>query len=280
LLQAGYPVVMPDYQGLGSLDKIRDRAGRDVYHPYFDSTTVGYNLIDSVRAARQLIDRAVGQASATWLAFGVGQGGQAAWAANELAANHGWSLTLIGAVAISPVTDINGLADEADAGTLNTQQALDLQAFLAGVKNGHFDDFNLDDYRSGIVAQRWDALLACDAAGLEERATLAGQITPDALRPHSPAALATLRGYLKKASLPQGPTQAPMLVIYGDQDPLLPAGWTQSALDRACEMGDVITIRHLPNDAPDPLDMAEALDWMNQRVNSVPAPNDCGGRAS
>jgi len=280
LLQAGYPVVVSDYQGLGSLDKIRDRKDFDSYHPFLDSTTVGYNLIDSVRAARKLMEQANSPASESWLTLGIGQGGQAAWAANELAANQGWSMTLLGAVAISPAADITGLADAAEAGTLNSQQQLDLQAFLAGVKNSYFNDFNLDDYRSGIVAQKWDALLACDPAGLAERATIASQITPDDLKPHSPAAATTLQGFLKKSSLPQGPAQAPMLVIYGDQDPATPAAWTDAALDRACKMGDIITIRHLPGDAPDQLDMAEALDWMNQRVNSVPAPNDCEGRTS
>ncbi|MEZ0358652.1 lipase family protein [Mycobacterium sp. SA01] len=280
LLQAGYPVVVSDYQGLGSLDKIRDRKDFDSYHPFLDSTTVGYNLIDSVRAARKLMEQAKSPASTSWLTLGIGQGGQAAWAANELAANQGWSMTLLGAVAISPAADITGLADAAEAGTLNSQQQLDLQAFLAGVKNSYFNDFNLDDYRSGIVAQKWDALLACDPAGLAERATIASQITPDDLKPHSPAAATTLQGFLKKSSLPQGPTQAPMLVIYGDQDPATPAAWTDGALDRACKMGDIITIRRLPGDAPDQLDMAEALDWMNQRVNSVPAPNDCEGRTS
>jgi pimeloyl-ACP methyl ester carboxylesterase len=271
---------MSDYQALGSLDKIRDRPGRDIYHPYLDSTTVGYNLIDSVRAARHLIERAVTPASASFLALGIGQGGQAAWAANELMANQGQDLTMLGSVAISPAADITGLADAAEAGTLNLQQQLALQAFLAGVKNSYFDDFTLDDYRSGVVAQQWDTLLACDPAGAQERATIAGQITPDDLRPHSPTAAATLRGFLKKSSLPQGPAQAPMLVIYGDNDPLIPAAWTDAAIDRACRMGDVITIRRLPSDAPDQLDIAEALDWMNQRVNAVPAPNDCEGRAS
>jgi pimeloyl-ACP methyl ester carboxylesterase len=280
LLQAGYAVVMSDYQGLGSLDQIQDRPDRDHYHPYLDSTTVGYNMIDSVRAALKLMEQAGTQASTSWLALGVGQGGQAAWAANELMEIQGYSLTLLGSVAISPAADLTGLADLAEAGTLNSQQQLDLQGFLAGVKNTYFTDFPLDDYRSGIVAQKWDALLACDPAGLAERATIASQITPDDLRPHSPAAVATLRGFLKKSSLPQGPTKAPMLVVYGDQDPATPAAWTDAALDRACKMGDVITIRRMPADAPDQLDMAEALDWMNQRVNSVPAPNDCEGRTS
>ncbi|WP_445167245.1 lipase family protein [Mycolicibacterium sp. Dal123E01] len=278
LLQAGFAVVMSDYQGLGSLDKTHDQPDLDTYHPYLDSMTAGYNLINSVRAARKLFDKANTPSSASWLAFGMGQGGQAAWAADELAGDEGWNLTLLGAVAISPVADITGLADAAAAGTLNTQQVLDLQAFLAGLKSSYPRDFNLDDYRSGVVAQKWDALLACDPAGLSERSAIASQITPDDLRPKSPAALETLRGFLKKVSLPQGPTQAPMLVIYGDQDPLVPAAWTDVAVNNACAAGAVLTIRRLPADAPDKFDMPEALDWMNQRVNSVPAPNDCEGR--
>jgi pimeloyl-ACP methyl ester carboxylesterase len=287
LLQAGYVVVMSDYQGLGSgqgpgsVDKGKDwRTDRDSYHPYLDSTTAGYNLIDSVRAARDLTARAHAPASESWLAFGIGQGGQAAWAADELVDNEGEGLTLLGSVAISPVANVNPLADVAMAGSDNVQQELDLQAFLAAVKSAYPDDVDLDDYRSGTLRDKWDALLACQGQALQERATLAGQITPDQLRPHTPTAEAKLRGFLGKTSLPQGPTKAPMLVIYGDHDPLIPAAWTDQALDRACKLGDVIQIRRLPDDAPDQLDIAEALDWMKQRVDAVPAPNDCAGRTS
>jgi hypothetical protein len=54
---------------------------------------------------------------------------------------------------------------------------------------------------------------------------VAAQIAPDDLRPRSPAATDILRGYLKKTNLPQGPTAAPMMVMYG-RDALIPADWT------------------------------------------------------
>ncbi|GAA3530965.1 hypothetical protein GCM10023077_05680 [Mycolicibacterium helvum] len=269
LLQAGYGVVMSDYQGLATIDKARD-GDQGTFHPFLDSTTAGYNLIDSVRAARTLT-----AASDRWLAFGIGQGGQAAWAANELNENQGQGMTLLGTVAVSPVADINGLADGAEAGTLHPVQRLDLLAYLASLKSTYGTDFNLDDFRSAAAQQKWDALLACQGTTPEQRAALANQIGPDDLRPHSPAATAILRGYLQKTSLPQGPTDAPMLVMYSGNDPLIPPAWTEKALDRACKMGDVIQIRRLADDAPDQLDMTEALDWMSQRVNGAPAPNDC-----
>jgi hypothetical protein len=69
LLQAGFVVTVPDYQGLGS---------DEINHPYLDSTTVGFNMIDSVRAAHKVVHNM----SNRWLALGVEQGGQAAWAAS------------------------------------------------------------------------------------------------------------------------------------------------------------------------------------------------------
>ncbi len=69
-----------------------------------------------------------------------------------------------------------------------------------------------------------------------------------------------------------------MLVMYGGQDPSIPPAWTERALERACKMGDVIQIVRLPDETPGPVDLAAAIDWMGQRVNSVPAQNDCQGR--
>ena len=62
-----------------------------------------------------------------------------------------------------------------------------------------------------------------------------------------------------------------MLVIYGDQDPLTPAAWTERAIARACGMRDQITVRQQPAPALD----SEALDWIASRLREEPAPNDC-----
>ena len=80
LLKAGYVVAVPDYQGLGEPSD-----GERLYHPALDSTTAGYNLMDAVRAAKKQVD----DTSPIWAAVGEVQGGQAAWAVNELADNTG-----------------------------------------------------------------------------------------------------------------------------------------------------------------------------------------------
>jgi pimeloyl-ACP methyl ester carboxylesterase len=261
LVNAGYVVTVSDYQGLG-LDK--------TYHPFLDSTTVGFNLIDSVFATRRLVPTT----SVDWIAFGVSQGGQAAWAADELAENAGQGLHLAGAVSVSPTADIEGLADAAMNGQLTTAQKLALQAYLASLKS-EYQDFALDDYRRGMVRNQWDAFSVCQGPAATERTELAERLGADDLRPASPTAAETLRGFLQKTNLPQGPTAAPMLVVYGGRDPLIPPDWTERAVHRACMMGDAIELELQPDRASSDIDMSAAFAWMRDRFDGAPARDDC-----
>ena len=261
LLQAGYVVTVPDYQGLGS--------GQD-YHPYLEPTTEGYNLIDAVRAARKLVPAA----SDRWVAVGISQGAQAAWAANELAATYGAGLNLLGSVSLAPPIDVTFLADLAESGELAKEQESPYPALLAALKNEH-PEFNLDDYRRGIVEQNWDLLLQCSVRSAAARDAVVAQITEDDLRPNSQAATDTLRGYLQKMSLPQKVATAPMLVIYGAKDAFIPAESTERALAKACGMGDVIDIQQQSDKGHDDLDLSMVLPWIGDRFTGAPVTNSC-----
>ena len=261
LVQAGFVVTLSDYQGLGD---------SSTYYPYLDSTTAGNNIIDSVRAARKLVPNT----SNRWLALGVSEGAQAVWAANELAENYGLGLALVGVVSIAPPTDLTPFADAAAAGQLSKEQKAALPWVLTALKK-EYPDINLDDYRRGIVAQQGDLLSGCDNKDADARSKVIDQITDDDLRPSSPQAVAALRAYLQKMSLPQGPTAAPMLVIYGGKDPLLPVEWTNRALAQACQMGDVIDIQLQPNQGHGDLDISPTVAWITARFNGEPAHNGC-----
>lgn len=261
LVKAGYLVSLPDYQGLGP-----GTAG----HPYADATTVGYNVIDAARAAHKLVPESADR----WLAVGVSQGGQAAWAANELAAHYGTGLNLVGAVSLSPATDLTGLASGAAAGSLSKEQDAILQLILASLAAEN-PSLNLQDYRRGGVAEHWEVLASCHTEDAAARAAAIEKITPDDLRPASPQAEATLQGLLAKRSLPKEPTSAPMLVMYGGQDTLLPPDWTNKALAAACRLGDVIDIMFQPTKGHADIDVASSYDWIKDRFDGVPAPNSC-----
>jgi S-formylglutathione hydrolase FrmB len=266
LLNAGYVVVVPDYLGLSQA------ADNDSnYHPYLDSATLAQNMTDAVWATHS----AEPQASTSWVAMGTGQGGQAAWAANEIGDYYGSGLSLRGAIGSAPTADMEGLADAAASGTLTQEQKLAYIAYVNALDKEYPDDFRIDDYRRGTAAQHWDLLLGCSNDQAAPRADVLGQITPDDLSPASPEALATLHGYMQKTNLPQAPAKAPMLIEYGTQDPLTPAAWTELALDRACGMGDVISIQEQPVDSPAGIDASSTLGWIADRFAGNPAPNDC-----
>lgn len=260
-LKAGYVVTVPDYQGLGNPSD-----GRLGYHPYLDSATGGYSLIDAVRVTRKLTP----QTSEVWFAVGDAQGGQAAWAANELSDDYGHP-TLHGTVSVSPTADLGGLADAAAAGTLTPDQQKMYIEQLAALAKEYGSQVNLDDYRRGTVKQNWDLLRSCNPADDNARTAAFAQIQPDDLRPTSPA-LSLLQGYLQKTTLPQGPAQQPMLVLFGEDSALAPAQWTQRALSRACEFGDTIAIREQPSAT---LTDPAVLAWMSDRAANKPPVNDC-----
>ncbi len=268
LLRAGYVVTVPDFQGRGRPSATTMPSDR--YHPYLDSTTLGYNMIDAARTAHE----AVKQSSVSWVAMGVGEGGQAAWAANELAVNYNdANLKLLGSLSISPISDVDGLADAAVDGTLTDDQKVALARFLAALHAEYPDVVNLDDFRRGSAAQQWDALLGCQPAPSAQE--VASHIPATDLQPASQDAADTLRGFLKKVDLPQAPAHAPMMVLYSDTDAISPATWTDRALDAACKLGDTITIRKEPQTQP----ASEVqLAWIADRFAGNPAPNDCIGR--
>ena len=188
--------------------------------------------------------------------------------------DYGGDLKLVGSVSLAPPLDLTPLADAAAAGQLTTEQKAALPLILASLKN-EYPDFNLDDYRRGIVADKWDLLTKCDTAGADARSKVLDQVTDDDLRPSSPQAVAMLRGYLQKMSLPQGPTVAPMLVIYGGNDPFIPAEWTNRALAQACRMGDVIDILFQPDKDYSDDDLPSTDAWITARFNGEPADNSC-----
>lgn len=266
LVKAGYVVTVTDYQGLGL---------NDTYHPYLDATTEGYNIIDSVRAARKLIP----DTSSRWAGFGGSQGGQAVWTANELDETYGAELELVGTASFSPPLDITGFADAAATGQLTPEQVPVLLAILASLEN-QSPDFNLDDYRRGVALDRWDVLLACKGPDTAERDEFMDQITADDLRPSTPQAVELLRGHLRKSALPRAPAAAPALVIYGGQDALTPSAWTELALDRACVLGDVIQIEVQTDRGHANVDASTAFPWINERFRGDPPRNDCSSLTS
>ena len=263
-LTYGFVVVLPDYEGLGTPGP----------HPYLDPKTEGYNVIDAVRAGRQVVP----ETDDRWVSYGVSQGGQAVWAANEMAADYGRDLRLLGSISIAAPTDLRPLVDAMSAGTLTTSQKVLLPLLLKGLQVVH-PDLRMEDYLHGIMLSRLDVFLACagDQEGL--KSVVAEAAPAQDTMPNGAYAADRLRAWLGAASLPQRPASAPMLVAYGDADQTILPAWTQDGVRRACELGDVIDLQVAPGQGHGVLDLgALPATWVTDRLAGVPAPNTCPPR--
>lgn len=256
----GQAVAMADYQGLGAPG----------IHPYSDAKTAGLNMIDAVRALRRTFDGV----SDHWAAMGGSQGGGAAWAADEQAAEYAPELNLVGAVGLSPAADVSGLVDKAVAGTLTVDQGPVLQGILYSLARLH-PDLDLDDYRHGAAELHWDVLSSCGGPDIHDRGVAMKALGPHDFTPSSVEAADALRGYLTAWALPQRRLSAPLYVEFGAKDTFIDPEWTRAAIRQACALGGVVNWREDPDAGHGDVEWANGLRWLDDRFHGEPVTNEC-----
>ncbi|MDI9898523.1 lipase family protein [Rhodococcus sp. IEGM 1409] len=262
LMKLGMVAVMTDYQGLG----ISDRP-----HAYLEPNTAGFNVIDAVRAAKAVVP----ETTSKWAAYGVAQGGQAAWSAAELADSYGTGLDFVGSVALAPTVDLVQMAELSTTNWLTRDQQVIMPFLIAGLQSA-YPEAKETDYLHGSLATNHAMWLACSGALADQRAKSNDKINPADTAPSTPEAAEIFKTWLTDVSLPKREASAPLLVINGGQDAVVRPMWVQHAVDVGCELGD--TIQHIvrPEQTHYNLDAGgETALWLIQRFAGEPAPNDC-----
>ncbi|MFC7362053.1 lipase family protein [Nocardioides astragali] len=144
LLQRGYAVAMPDYEGLGTTG----------VHTYMDRVSQGRATLDAVRAAQRLPGTGLSATSPVGL-MGYSQGGGAAASAVELAATYAPELRLKGAVVGAVPADLAKVASNLDGGLfsafaffalrgLSASYDLDLSPYLNATGRAAMDSVEQD----------------------------------------------------------------------------------------------------------------------------------------
>jgi pimeloyl-ACP methyl ester carboxylesterase len=275
LLLHGFAVVMADYEGLGGSGT----------HPFLNAAALGRNVIDVVRAARHLRP----DIGSRWATFGGSLGGLAAWAANEQASTYGaGDLELVGAVSWAPLVDVSELPGRAKAGTLTRDQIPLYFEAIMGLKRTTHPEINLEDYIHGDLYENRDLLMVCvghrvqDAievlkgAGLVDlvsRIEVLNRANPADLVPSTDEAERNMTQWLKEMAVPQQRTAAPMLVLYGTADTLVDQRWIETAVDRACAMGDSVEWVERIGAGHENVDVTTSLPWVRARFDNL-APFD------
>lgn len=261
LLMYGYAVVAMDYEGLGGSGT----------HSFLNASALGRNVIDGVRAVRHLRP----DISNRWAAFGGSLGGLATWAANEEASTYGKGLDLVGAAAWVPVVDASGLPGKAAAGTLSLDQVHLYFLAIMGLERSSHPDIDLRRFMRGTLYDNRELLLTCTGPDVEKALAVTRAANPADLKPIDRAAQDEMAGWLADIAVPQQPTAAPMLVIYGGQDKLVDQAWIERAIKRGCAMGDVIQWVLRDGDGHADIDASMALPWIRERFDNQAPINRC-----
>jgi alpha-beta hydrolase superfamily lysophospholipase len=262
LVSQGYAVVQTDYEGQGTPG----------VHPYLIGTAEAHDVIDMVRAARQIEP----QLSTRWVVMGHSQGGHAALFTAATAAAWAPELQLLGAVAEAPGAYISAFIGSLPKATKATPSlafgALFLQA-AAAVDPAVKLDRILTPAAIALLPQTLDR---CSGA-LYGANSWGGLVPADAFRsdadlqPLLNVAAASDAGALKYA--------VPLLILHGTTDTTVPQASSDALDKQLCAAG--VTVRYelyqgvshrpvVPASAPD------ATAWIAARFAGSPAPSNCG----
>ncbi|MBE7159661.1 MAG: hypothetical protein INR72_00335 [Williamsia herbipolensis] len=278
-LAAGYVVVFTEdpvtVDDAGTLADTGDGTATTTSrpHPFLEPYSGAHTMIDGVRAARRVVART----STDWIAYGVSQGGQASWAANDLAGSYGGGLRLLGSLSISPSADLRGLVDKMRQGTLSIAQRVALPVVLEGV-SAAFPGFRMQDFLRGSMLSARSVFLSCTGDQEAAKVGIATAAPASDFRPSSQAAADRLRDQLGQFAVPLPSTSAtaPMFVAYGTDDTLIDPRWTVDAVRRACRAGDTVDLRVVQGQPHGTLDLGPIpQDWVDDRAAGRRAPNSC-----
>ncbi|MEW2128387.1 lipase family protein [Streptomyces sp. NPDC007259] len=276
LLSAGVAVVVTDYVGLGTTDRL---------HTYVNRVDEGHALLDAVRAAHRLPATSLTAASRTGL-YGYSQGGGASASAAELQPSYAPEIQLAGTYAGAPPADLSATMKGIDGSALAGALAWSINGFaqadadLRDVVEANINDAGRTALKNASTMCVGDAILGYGFAKSSKWTTTGkslGEII--AAEPKAQAALDKQRiGTLK----PTGPVR----VATGIQDDIVPhaqarqlaVDWCRKGGDVTYDavilpnLGDKILTNHM---VPLITDQGDAISWMTDRLAGKRATSNC-----
>ncbi|MFI6208040.1 lipase family protein [Streptomyces sp. NPDC051041] len=276
LLATGAAVVVTDYAGLGTTDRL---------HTYVNRLDQGRALLDAVRAARSVPGASVTAASRVGL-YGYSQGGGASASAAELQPSYAPEIDLAGTYSGAPPADLTAVMKGIDGSALAGALGWSINGFaqaepdLRDVLDQHVNGTGraaLKDLSTMCVG---DAILG-HGFTRSTRWTVGGTSLGDVI-----AAEPRARAVLDRQRLGDARPGGPVRLATGVHDDIVPHRQSrQLAVDWCAEGGDVtyeavnlpnlgdkILTNHL---APYLADQGEAVSWLADRLAGEPAKPNC-----
>ncbi len=265
-LSRGFVIAATDYEGLGVSG----------VHPYLLGKSEGQAVLDAARAARRLPGL---DTSRTVVIYGHSQGGHAALFAGELAPSYAPELHVVGVVAAAPATNLSTIVSVATTPTTG-QSILIFTLPTAYGWTKTYRDLPSSDVFTPTGAQIAASVVPGQCVPAVSTAISAQHLTPAAIfqpdAPTNPVVVAHARlndpGRVR--------TPAPMLVVQGTADMVVPPALTDSYVgSMACPVGDRIDYVHMTgatHGSVVQVDLATVEQWIADRLHGTEAPTTCG----
>jgi acetyl esterase/lipase len=259
MVNEGFIVVATDYPGLGTPG----------VHPYIVGPIAAHSVLDSVRAVRNM-ELNAGERFAVW---GASQGGHASLWTAESAADYAPELTLVGAAASAPATDLKAiLASKAESKSGGAFSSELLYAW------GHtYPDANLDDIIKPEARAQFEKMAETCISTPLAFLTLGDILTPNEFLSADPATTEPWATLLAE-NTPHGAIHAPLLLTHGTADDLIPPELSDAEAARRCAAGEDVTLLHLPGVSHDARNESGVVSvgWIADRFAGLPTGSTCG----
>lgn len=235
LLARGIAVVVTDYQGLGTPGT----------HTYFDRAAEAHAVLDAARAAQRLTDTSI-PANGPVGIWGYSQGGGAAAAAAESAAAYAPELDLRGTFAGAPVALIEDVLSYFDGTAIAGAMGYYLNSIMAVYPEAvpEIEAMLNPDGIGMLNSVRNQCLFeTVFAYGLRESRqwTTSGRPIPELLMENP-----VLSAILDEHRVGNGTPNAPVLIVTGDNDDIVPAGQARQMAQSWCSRGATVEVLNSP----------------------------------
>jgi acetyl esterase/lipase len=221
-LDAGYAVVMPDYQGAGAAGPASNVGGAVEAH----------DVLDAVRAARNFPDASISKETFLW---GHSQGGHAALFTNAMAGEYAPDVTFSATAVLAPAVDLRGIftsiLDSAKPVTRTILALIVARAWTDTYPGQSLDDILTLQGRT-VVETSVDHFCIPWVGGPTLLYAPKTLIKSDAV---------TARSTLIDENTPGAqPKQPPLFVGHGDADDVIPIAGSEAYVKALCAAGNSV----------------------------------------
>ena len=264
MIRDGYIIAATDYPGLGTPGP----------HPYLVGVSEGRAVLDSIRAARELVGSAASRKAALW---GHSQGGQAVLYGASLAKDYAPEIELVGVAAAAPATELKVLINN-DLGTPGGKNLLAMALWSwARVFDAPIDKVVVPAAMPAI--DRLAAQCLESPVDILPRERVGKELQERFLSVDNLTALEPWRTLMDENTIGLLPPPVPVFLAQGTTDDTITPSVTANYMERLCKNGSKVAYLSMPGvghgfagakAAP------TAIAWMGDRFAGEVAPSDCG----